>query len=61
MLGHDYVGSEHLLLGFLRERDSVAAHALLNAGLRDSFATRKIREFVGVGTPMLLAPQALTP
>ena len=29
-LGHDYVGTEHLLLGLLRERNGVAAEALEN-------------------------------
>ena len=31
-LGHSYVGTEHLLMGILRERDSVAAHLLVSAG-----------------------------
>jgi ATP-dependent Clp protease ATP-binding subunit ClpC len=33
-LSHDYVGSEHLLLGLLRERDGVAAKVLMNFGLQ---------------------------
>ena len=32
-LGHRYVGSEHLLLGLLRERDGVAAQVLTNYGM----------------------------
>jgi hypothetical protein len=32
-LHHDYVGTEHLLLGLLRESDGVAGHILRNAGL----------------------------
>lgn len=32
-LNHDYVGTEHLLLGLLRERESVAARVLINLGL----------------------------
>lgn len=32
-LQHNYVGTEHLLLGLLREQDGVAARILLNFGL----------------------------
>jgi len=33
-LGHNYIGTEHLLLGLLRENDGVAAQVLLNLGLK---------------------------
>jgi ATP-dependent Clp protease ATP-binding subunit ClpC len=33
-LNHDYVGTEHLLLGLLRETDGVAAQVLLGIGLK---------------------------
>ncbi len=33
-LNHNYVGTEHLLLGLLRETEGVAAQVLLNLGLR---------------------------
>jgi ATP-dependent Clp protease ATP-binding subunit ClpA len=33
-LGHDYVGSEHILLGLLREDHGAAAQALINLDLR---------------------------
>ena len=32
-LGHGYVGTEHLLLGLIREEDGVAHTVLLEAGL----------------------------
>ena len=32
-LGHDHVGPEHILLGLLREEDTVAAHALDDCGV----------------------------
>ena len=31
-LGHDYIGTEHVLLGLIREKDGVAARALADAG-----------------------------
>src|SRR5262249_8147967 len=33
-LGHNYVGTEHLLLGLLREQEGVAAQVLMNLGLK---------------------------
>ena len=32
-LGHDYVGTEHILLGILRQKDNVAAQMLTSTGL----------------------------
>ncbi len=32
LLGHNYIGSEHLLLGLLREGEGVAARVLENLG-----------------------------
>ena len=32
-LGHDYIGTEHLLLGLLREGEGIAAEILKNIGL----------------------------
>jgi ATP-dependent Clp protease ATP-binding subunit ClpA len=29
-LGHDYIGTEHILLGLVRENEGVAAHILLD-------------------------------
>ena len=33
-LGHNYVGTEHILLGLMREQEGVAAQVLMNCGLR---------------------------
>src|SRR5579862_8887612 len=33
-LDHDYVGTEHLLLGLLREQEGVAAQVFINLGLK---------------------------
>lgn len=32
VIGHNYIGSEHLLLGLLREGEGVAARVLENLG-----------------------------
>ncbi|HEO63867.1 MAG TPA: ATP-dependent Clp protease ATP-binding subunit, partial [Candidatus Omnitrophica bacterium] len=48
-LGHNYIGTEHLLLGLIREGEGVAAQVLFSLGLNAS----KIREAVMdlLGTP----------
>ncbi|MDP8216909.1 MAG: ATP-dependent Clp protease ATP-binding subunit [Candidatus Kaelpia imicola] len=48
-LGHNYIGTEHLLLGLVREGEGVASQVLLNLGLN----ANKIRESVMdlLGTP----------
>ena len=33
-LNHNYVGTEHILLGLLREQEGVAAQVLMNLGLK---------------------------
>jgi ATP-dependent Clp protease ATP-binding subunit ClpC len=33
LLNHNYVGTEHQLLGLLREKEGIAVHALLDLGL----------------------------
>jgi ATP-dependent Clp protease ATP-binding subunit ClpC len=41
-LGHNYIGTGHLLLGLLRERDGIAVRALVNLGI----AADQLRELV---------------
>jgi ATP-dependent Clp protease ATP-binding subunit ClpA len=49
-LGHNYVGTEHLLLGILREGDNVAVQVLLNFGLDLEKARLGVLELVGGDT-----------
>jgi len=46
-LGHNYVGTEHLLLGLIRENDGVAAHVLLDLGLRLEEVRDAVLELLG--------------
>ena len=59
--GHSYVGSEHLLLGLLREGGGPAAKALTAAGVTDEALVHQIEELSGRGTPDSTAPQGMTP
>ena len=46
-LKHNYVGSEHILLGLLRETEGVAAQVLMNAGLRLEKVRAEVQAIVG--------------
>jgi ATP-dependent Clp protease ATP-binding subunit ClpA len=47
--GHDYIGTEHLLLGLLREEEGVAAHALESLGVELQEARAQVEAIVGPG------------
>ena len=47
MMGHDYVGTEHLLLGLLQVDDGVAAKALSNQGCTRQEIEAQIQDMLG--------------
>ncbi|MGQ0627723.1 MAG: ATP-dependent Clp protease ATP-binding subunit [Phycisphaerales bacterium] len=49
-LNHNYVGTEHLLLGLLREHDGVAAQVLMNLGLKLEQVRDEVLNLLGAGT-----------
>jgi ATP-dependent Clp protease ATP-binding subunit ClpC len=48
-LNHNYVGTEHLLLGLLREHDGVAAQVLINLGLKLEEVREEVLNLLGAG------------
>lgn len=46
-LGHNYVGTEHLLLGLLRETDGIAAQVLQRLGLKLEDVREEVLNLVG--------------
>ena len=60
-LGHSYVGSEHLLLGLLREEGGAAHRCLAEQEITVEKARMAIVEIVGTGLAGLAPPQGLTP
>src|SRR5512147_487671 len=46
-LNHNYVGTEHLLLGLLREHDGVAAQVLRNLGLKLEEVREEVLNLLG--------------
>ncbi len=60
-LGHGYVGSEHLLMGLLKEGQGVASKVLTQAGLDSQSVEAALTRLVGVGAPGGAPSQGLTP
>lgn len=56
-----YVGTEHLLLGLMREDEGMAHTVLTEAGLTDDLLTEMVRKSVGAGLPGGNPAQGLTP
>jgi hypothetical protein len=50
-LNHNYIGSEHLLLGLLCERDGIAVQVLLNLGVTLDVVRVEILNLLGAGVP----------
>ncbi|MHC5164733.1 MAG: ATP-dependent Clp protease ATP-binding subunit, partial [Planctomycetota bacterium] len=48
-LNHNYVGTEHILLGLLRESEGVAAQVLMNLGLKLEDVRQEVLNLLGAG------------
>ncbi len=48
-LGHNYIGTEHLLLGLVRESEGVAARVLLNLDVVPNRVRRHVLQMLGEG------------
>src|SRR5262245_10026140 len=46
-LGHNYIGTEHLLLGLIKENEGIAARVLLNLGVKLEDVREEVLEFLG--------------
>ena len=60
-LGHGYVGTEHLLLGLIREGQSLAYAVLTETGLTGEMIVEIIKKSIGAGLPGGNPAQGLTP
>ena len=60
-LNHNYVGTEHLLLGLLREHDGVAAQVLMNLGLKLEEVREEVLNLLGAGVESEEAPPQSEP
>ena len=60
-MGHTYVGSEHILLGLLKEGDGVAYTVLSELGVDSNAISDFIREKIGVGMRTRVTTDDFTP
>ena len=49
MLDHSHIGTEHILLGLVREGEGVAAKALESFGISQEAMRRQVEEIIGQG------------
>jgi len=49
MLNHNYIGTEHILLGLIREGEGVAARALSSLGISLDGVRQRVEELIGQG------------
>jgi ATP-dependent Clp protease ATP-binding subunit ClpC len=49
LLDHDYIGTEHILLGLIREREGVAAQALESLGISLEAVRAEVEQVIGRG------------
>ena len=60
-LKHNYIGTEHLLLGLVREGEGVAAKVLSNLGVDLKEARNTVEAIIGRGNRVVLGEIGLTP
>lgn len=60
-MGNTYVGTEHILLGLLKEGTGVAAAALLQCGITEQALVEKIKAVDGESAQTRLTPDDFTP
>jgi ATP-dependent Clp protease ATP-binding subunit ClpA len=50
MLNHNYIGTEHILLGLIHEGEGVAAKALESLGISLDAVREQVQEIIGQGS-----------
>ena len=60
-MGHAYIGSEHLIIGLLRDSEGVAGTVLAQFGVDAGQIESLIKSTIGIGSPTVLTPNDFTP
>jgi ATP-dependent Clp protease ATP-binding subunit ClpC len=61
LLHHNYLGTEHLLLGLIREGEGVAVRALESLGISLEAVRAQVQEIIGQGQSAPTSPIPFTP
>lgn len=60
-LRHNYIGTEHILLGLVKEDQGIAGRVLAEIGINEAKVLELIRKYNGEGTEQALTNVSLTP
>ena len=60
-LGHNFIGTEHILYGILAEERSLASKVLKKQGVDSSFILNKIKEIIGISKNKISRTEGFTP
>ena len=60
-LDHDYIGTEHLMLGLIADQEGVAARVLRHLGIEQEAARQKVVEIIGRGEGPATGHVRMTP
>jgi Clp amino terminal domain, pathogenicity island component len=60
-LKHNYIGTEHLLLGLVREREGVASEALESLGISMEAVRSEVEQIIGQGQAAVVGQIPFTP
>jgi ATP-dependent Clp protease ATP-binding subunit ClpA len=58
---HNYIGTEHLLLGLIREEEGIAAHVLRHLGVEITKARSALELIIGRGDRLAVGQISITP
>src|SRR5579859_7414653 len=61
LLRHNYIGTEHILLGLIREGEGVAAKALESLGISLEAVRQQVEEIIGQGQQVSYVHLLFTP
>ena len=60
-LGHSYIGTEHLLLALIVQKESIASRILIMRGANEAAIRKSIAESVGIGSKSNISSEDITP
>ncbi len=60
-LGHNYIGTEHILLGLIREGEGIGAKVLISLGVSLDDVRTRVMHIIGHGDRIVLGEVGLTP
>ncbi len=60
-LGHSYIGTEHLLLGLIQQKESIAARILTLRGANEAKLRKSISDYMGIGSQSDIGSKDMTP